>query len=169
MNEYVAAFVCGHRLSRNFAGLTLALGWNNDCATRGAAGVMRQRFWEMGQSTHAEKVMKPFTLGILLLAGAMLTGCGNQLNTPILTYERDSSKVPPLTSVDHQGLYALFPGDGANELARVYLHHNDKFGFENQDGKVVGVYVDSGQTHTVPLDAILTTEYVWKYQGDKKP
>jgi hypothetical protein len=105
----------------------------------------------------------------ILMIAMLLSGCGIASNKPIVTYERDSATVPQLSVVGHQGLYTLFPGNGVTPLAAVYLLSGDKFGFQNQDGKVVGVYVQSDETKSVPLDGVLTTEYVWKYQGDKKP
>ena len=68
-----------------------------------------------------------------------------------------------------KGLYASFPGNGVAPLAAAYLQPGDKFGFQNQDGKTVGTYTESGEAKTVALDGVLTTEYIWKYQGDKKP
>ena len=106
----------------------------------------------------------------LFTLSTLLTGCvGAQPGKPIIAYERDSHTVPKMSTVSDKGLYVLFPGDGVTPLEAVYLHPGDQFGFQNQDGKIVGVYTQSGETKTTPLDGVLTSEYVWKYQGDKQP
>jgi hypothetical protein len=106
---------------------------------------------------------------LLILAATFTPGCGMGQNKPIVTYERDSATVPKMSTADKKGLYTLFPGNDDTPLAAVYLQPGDSFGFQNINGKVMGVFMQRAESNTVPLDGILTTEYVWKYQGDKKP
>lgn len=104
-----------------------------------------------------------------VLAAIFLAGCAAQAGKSTLTFERDATKVPPLQAVEDRGLYALFAGDGITPIEAVYLNKGDKYGFQFHEGKVVGVYIKRGETKLIPLDAILASEYLWKYQGDKQP
>ena len=112
--------------------------------------------------------MRTFTLTALLALG--LAGCGAQPGQAIVTYDTANPTALKLSDVGKQGLYALFPGNGVAPMegGAVYLHPGDKFGFKNVDGKVVGVYVAKGEEKTIALDGVLTSDYVWKYQGDKQ-
>ena len=111
------------------------------------------------------------TLSIGILGGLALAvgGCGAELDKPIVTFERNSSIIPPLKTADQKGLYALFPGNGIDPLDAAYLNPGDQYGFERADGRIVGVYFKSKAPKTIPLDGVLTTEYIWKYRGDKQP
>jgi hypothetical protein len=106
---------------------------------------------------------------LALLPLLIISGCAVPVGKALVTYERNSAAVPAMHVVEHKGLYALFPGDGVLPLDAVYLNSGDKFGFTSREGKVVGVSIRGGESRTVPLDGVLTTEYVWKYQGDKQP
>lgn len=108
-------------------------------------------------------------LAPVLVAAMLVAGCATQAGTAVLAYERNNITLPPLTTVESVGLYALFPGDGITPLDAVYLTRGDKFGFRSRDGKTVGAYIKSGEAREVPLDGVLTSEYIWRYQGDKKP
>jgi hypothetical protein len=113
--------------------------------------------------------MRTFALTTVLLA--LLAGCGTQAGKAVLTYDTSKPGAIKLTDVAKPGLYALFPGDGVAPLegGAVYLHPGDKVGFKNVEGKIVGVYRANGEEKLIPLDGVLTTDYVWKFEGEKQP
>lgn len=112
-----------------------------------------------------------FVISALALSATMLmvSGCFSEPANPPVTFQRDALKAAPPTEVKKQGLFALFPGDGISPLEAVYLHPGDEYGFKFSDGKAVGCYTAGGVTKLIPLDGVLTSEYVWKYEGDKQP
>ncbi|HZK81951.1 MAG TPA: hypothetical protein VFC46_12810 [Humisphaera sp.] len=113
---------------------------------------------------------KALFLTTLIFAAALLaSGCGVEKEKPIISYERNAISVPKLKTVDKKGLYVLFPGNGITPLQAVYLHPGDQYGFQPNDGRVAGFYIQSGTGNFVPLDGVLSSEYVWKYEGDKQP
>ncbi|HZL38151.1 MAG TPA: hypothetical protein VFC78_22740 [Tepidisphaeraceae bacterium] len=105
--------------------------------------------------------------GLLLAAALLIQGCGAQPGRSLVTFHRNG-EAPPLSNAENDGWYALYPGNGLNPLDSVYLHRDDKFGFETADSRTVGVYVKNHQTNKIPLSGVLTTEYIWKYQGAEK-
>jgi hypothetical protein len=111
------------------------------------------------------------TFALMALLALAVAGCGAQPGRAIVTYDTTNPTVFKLADVTKQGLYVLFPGNGVAPMdgGAVYLHPGDKFGFKTVEGKVVGTYISNGQQTTIPLDGVLTEEYVWKYQGDKQP
>ena len=107
--------------------------------------------------------------GLILAAAILAVGCGVQKDRPIVIYERNSTTAPKLKTVDSKGLYALFPGNGITPLEAVYLNPGDQYGFQSNDGRVAGFFTQSGESKFVPLDGVLTSDYAWRYQGDKQP
>ena len=115
---------------------------------------------------------KPIALvGIILAVSCFVGGCGPKGPSTTLIYQLNSHVIPNTMTVGPRGLYALFPGDGITPLdgGAVYLNPGDQYGFQSHESHVLGFYTKDGQTKTIPLDGVLTTEYVWKYQGDKQP
>ena len=107
--------------------------------------------------------------GVLLMVVCLVVGCHSiQPGTPLSIYHRDSSEIPKTQTVEKEGNYGLYPGSGVDPLDSFYFHRGDQFGFENREGQVVGVAQISSETKTVPLGSVLTSEYIWKFQGDKK-
>ena len=105
---------------------------------------------------------------LLILTPLLNVGCsGVKPNTPLSTYERQSTTVPALMTVSTPGNYALFPGIGIQPIATVPLKGGDKFGFVSQEGAVSGVYTSGGATRYIPLNGVLAAEYVWKLQAEK--
>jgi hypothetical protein len=107
--------------------------------------------------------------GVLLTIVCLVVGCqGIQPGTPLSIYHRDSSEIPKTHTVEKEGNYGLYPGSGVDPLDSFYFNRGDQFGFENREGQVVGVAQIGGETKTIPLGGVLTSEYIWKYQGEKK-
>ncbi|MDB5300812.1 MAG: hypothetical protein JWO87_2475 [Phycisphaerales bacterium] len=107
-------------------------------------------------------------VGLLLMTG-LVAGCrGIQPGTPLSIYHRDSSEIPKTQTVEKEGYYGLYPGSGVDPLDSYYFHPGDRFGFENREGQIVGVAQIGNDTKTVPLGGVLTSEYIWKFQGEKK-
>lgn len=106
----------------------------------------------------------------LILTATLLAGCAAEVGGAAVTYTRGNATTPPIRNVDQPGLYELFPGTGINPLegASVYLSRGDQYGFTSRAGKTVGIFVKAGQTQIVPLDGVLTSDYSWKYEGDKQ-
>jgi hypothetical protein len=121
--------------------------------------------------SHEEIVMaRKFTMaGVALLLACLGGGCrGIQPGTPLSVYHRDSAEMPKVQTVEKEGSYGLYPGGGLDPLDSFYFHRGDQFGFENREGQVVGVARIGDETKTIPLSAVLTSEYVWKFQNEKK-
>ncbi len=110
-----------------------------------------------------------FASGLIVLTTIFVPGCGIEAGKPALVFQRDNNVVPPLKTVDAKGFYALFPGNGISPLDSAYLNPGDTYGFTRSEGKTVGAYTKAGASRTIPLDGVLTTEYIWKYEGEKQP
>ena len=103
----------------------------------------------------------------VVLAAMMLAGCGVQPGRSLMTFQRGGTQAPPLADVENSGWYALYPGNGLTPLDSVLLHKGDQFGFGMDNGKIAGVYVKNKHPGYIPLTGVLTSEYIWKYQGEK--
>ncbi|HWE02618.1 MAG TPA: hypothetical protein VG326_09435 [Tepidisphaeraceae bacterium] len=115
-------------------------------------------------------MLKTLLLAGLLGAGLpLISGCGVQTNKPLITYERNAIAVAKLNTVETRGLYVLFPGNGITPLDAVYLHPGDVYGFKTNEGRVAGFYIQAGTSKFVTLDGVLTSEYTWKFEGEKQP
>ncbi|HWE97471.1 MAG TPA: hypothetical protein VG269_26170 [Tepidisphaeraceae bacterium] len=109
------------------------------------------------------------TAGVALLLACVVGGCrGIEPGTPLSVYHRDSSEMPKLQTVEKEGNYGLYPGSGVDPLDSFYFHRGDQFGFESREGQVVGVANVGGEAKTIRLSGVLTSEYIWKFQGEKK-
>jgi hypothetical protein len=117
----------------------------------------------------ARMVKADYLKGMVVAVALLTNGCGVHPDKPIVVYQRGATTVPKLKTVDAKGLYVLFPGEGITPLEAVYLHPGDKYGFQSTDGRVAGFYSQAGAENFVTLDGVLTSDYVWKYQGDKQP
>src|SRR5579862_4550962 len=103
-------------------------------------------------------------IGLSFVLALTLAGCGVQPGKAIVIYDTSDPATLKIENASKQGIYALFPGDGVAPLegGSVYLHPGDRFGFKNFSGKIYGFYTTDGSEKTIPLDGVLTTDYIWK-------
>jgi len=100
------------------------------------------------------------TIGIFYMAG-----CGSQPGRSTVTYYKGKTP-PPLAQVERPGHYAVYPSDGTNPIWSGHLDQGDEYGFQTmEDGKTYAV----AKGKTIPLEAKLATNYVWKWQGADSP
>ena len=111
----------------------------------------------------------PLWIGMVIVGTIGITGCSVPINKPIVVYERNAIAIPKIEAVKTKGLYVLFPGNGTTPLEAVYLYPGDRYGFQSHEGRVSGIYIHGGKSVFVPLDGVLTSDYVWKFEGEKQP
>jgi hypothetical protein len=105
-----------------------------------------------------------FALSALAI-GLFIAGCGSQPGRSTVTYYKGKTP-PPLASVERPGHYAVYPSDGTNPIWSGHLDRGDEYGFQTmEDGKTYAV----AKGKTIPLQAKLATNYVWKWQGPDEP
>jgi hypothetical protein len=73
-----------------------------------------------------------------------------------------------MKDVTEKGLYALYPGNAVAPLDAIYLNPGDKYGFVTRQGQVLGAYSKGGKTSTIALDSILSSDYLWRLEKEKK-
>ncbi len=104
--------------------------------------------------------MSRITLGLVLVAGLLLAGCGLQPGKSVSTYNRGSQAV--VGEAPEDGTYALYKSGSTTPVASYTLKKGDKLGFKkNSDEREFGV----AGSNEVPIEtSALTRTYFWKLQ-----
>jgi hypothetical protein len=115
---------------------------------------------------HAERpgdMLKRSVVGLMVLVGMMMVGCGTQPGTTTMTYSRGKTP-PPLTAVNEAGEFRLYPSNSATPTYTANLKAGDEYGFvtkgEGDNERVYGYAAGK----EIPLEGWLTTSYYWKRQ-----
>lgn len=108
-------------------------------------------------------MFKRSVVGLMVVAGLMLVGCGSQSGTTTMTFSRGKTP-PPLATVDQAGEYRLYPSNSMTPTYTANLKQGDEYGFVQKgtgdDEKVFGYAAGK----EIPLEGWLTTSYYWKRQ-----
>jgi hypothetical protein len=104
--------------------------------------------------------MSRVTLGIVLIAGLLLAGCGLQPGKSVSTYNRGNQAI--VGEAPQDGSYALYKAGSTTPLATFTLKKGDKLGFrkgsDEKEFAVAGTNEVSIETST------LTRTFFWKLQ-----
>jgi hypothetical protein len=106
--------------------------------------------------------MSKLMLGLVLMMGMLVVGCGAQPGKNIVKYERGST--PPMTQAPRDGTYALYSTWDTTAITSYPLMKDDKLGFENgPNGGIVAVA--GNNTYPLKIDWAKGS-YYWKLQKE---
>ena len=102
-------------------------------------------------------------IGMLVLAGFVLVGCGAQPGKAVAKYER--GKEAMMTEAPETATYALYASNDTTPKVSYALKKGDKLGFAQKDGKVVAV---AGSNEAAVDTSMMVRTYYWKMQDVQK-
>lgn len=109
-----------------------------------------------------ERMLKHSVVGLAVIVGLMLAGCGAQSGKTVVKFEK--GKDARMTEAPEDATYALYSTTDMTPKVRYTLKKGDKLGFENKDGTIYAV-AGSNQEKIDPT--MMARNWYWKMQKSK--